>query len=258
MKALPYVEYRNGTTPIVFLHGLMEDARMWSDMLGDLPFRCYALDLPGYGQAQDRSFESVSSAAKAVHETVQSLDLQNFILVGHSMGGYVALSYLEQFPDRLMGMGLIHSHPFADSEAKKLERNKAIQFIEKFGLSIYAQQFFSNLFARSYKDNLAIHTLSLRSTQQSQERVIESMEALKNRKDQSQTAIENDTPTLWVLGTEDNLVDIDRTLEVAATSNQTQIEIYENVGHMSMFEHTKVLRKDLIKFVRFCEQIHQA
>jgi pimeloyl-ACP methyl ester carboxylesterase len=174
------------------------------------------------------------------------------------MGGYVGLSYLEQFPNHLMGLGLIHSHPFADSEEKRKERDKTIQFIDKFGLSIYAQQFFPSLFARSYKDNLAIHTLSLRSTQQQQDHVIQSIKALKDRKDQTQTAIQNNTPTLWVLGTEDNLVDLNRTIEVAAKSDQTQIEVYENVGHMSMFEHTKVLRKDLIKFVRFCEQIHQA
>lgn len=258
ITSLPFVEYRNGTTPVVFLHGLMEDARMWSDFLGDLPFRCYAIDLPGYGQAKERAFESVTLVAQAVHQTIESLDLKEFILIGHSMGGYVGLSYLQQFPEYLMGLGLIHSHPFADSEEKKIERDKTIQFIDKFGLSIYAQQFFPSLFARSYKDNLAIHTLSLRSTQQNQNRVIESMKALKARKDQTQTTIKNDTPTLWVLGTEDKLVDLDRTVEVAAKSDQAQIEVYENVGHMSMFEHTKVLRKDLIKFVRFCERFHQA
>ncbi|NBB88790.1 MAG: alpha/beta fold hydrolase [Bacteroidetes bacterium] len=254
-NTLPFTEYRNGNTPLVFLHGLMEDARMWADFLSDLPFRCIAMDLPGYGKAQDKSFESVSAAAAAVHETIQDLELQNFILIGHSMGGYVGLSYLNQFPSSLMGLGMIHAHPFADSEEKRAERDKAIQFIEKFGLGIYAQQFFPSLFARSYKDNLAIHTLSLRSTQLNQERIIESIRSLKHRPDLTKTVIENALPTLWVLGTEDKLVDLDRTAEVAAKSDQTQIEIYENVGHMSMFEHTKVLRKDLIRFVRFCEQV---
>lgn len=258
INSLPYSEYRNGSTPLIFLHGLMEDARMWSDLLGDLPFRSFSIDLPGYGKARDQKFESVAAAAQAVHQTIQALELKEYILIGHSMGGYVALSYLEQFPDRLMGVGLIHSHPFADSEEKIQERKKTIQFIEKFGLGIYAQQFFPTLFARSYKDNLAIHSLSLRSTQQDQNRVIESMQALMERADQTATVLNQELPTLWVLGTEDKLVELNATVEVAAKSDQTQIEVYENVGHMCMFEHTKVFRKDLIKFVRFCEKVREA
>lgn len=257
-KLLPYTEFRNGTTPLIFLHGLMEDARMWTDLLSDLPFRSIAIDLPGYGQAKDQKFESVPAAAQAVHKTLESLELKEYILVGHSMGGYVALSYVDQFPDLLMGAGFIHSHPFADSEEKKAERKKTMQFIEKFGLGMYAQQFFPTLFARSYKDNLAIHTLSLRATQQDQNRVIESIQALMEREDYSDKLVRQELPTLWILGTEDALVDANRTVEVAATSDQTQIEVYENVGHMCMFEHTKVFRKDLIRFVRFCENVREA
>ncbi len=255
---LSYQEYRNGSPTLVFLHGLMEDARMWDDFLSDLPFHCYAIDLPGYGGSKEYAFSSIAEAAKLVNETIQKLELKNVVLVGHSMGGYVALSYAKQFPDHLMGLGMIHSHPFADSEEKIAEREKTIEFINKFGLGIYAQQFFPNLFARSYKDNLAIHTLSLRSTQQEQDRVIESMRALIKRPDEVETATKLEIPSLWVLGTEDRLMELERTLEVAATCDQAQIEVYENVGHMSMFEHTKVLRKDLIKFTRYCELVSEA
>lgn len=257
-KKLSYREYRNGTPNLVFLHGLMEDARMWDDFLIDLPFHCYAIDLPGYGGSKQHEFSSVAEAAKLVNETVEKLELKTFVLVGHSMGGYVALSYAKQFSDDLLGLGMIHSHPFADSEEKVAEREKTIDFINKFGLSIYAQQFFPNLFARSYKDNLAIHTLSLRSTQQDQGRVIQSMRALIRRPEEVETAKSLNMPSLWVLGTEDKLMDLERTLEVAATCDQAQIEIYENVGHMSMFEHTKVLRKDIIKFIRYCVLVNEA
>jgi pimeloyl-ACP methyl ester carboxylesterase len=257
-QALPYREFKNGKTCLVFLHGLMEDARMWTDLLSDLPFYSVAIDLPGYGQAQDQTFDSIADAAESVELTLQKIEINSCVVIGHSMGGYVALSYLEKYPEKLLGVGLLHSHPFADSEEKKQERNKSIAFIEKFGLEIYAQQFIPSLFARSYKDNLAIHTLSLRATQQSQAGVIQSMRAMQQRTDRSSVVLSSDTPMLWVLGTEDHLVDLHRTLDVAAKSDQSMIEVYEKVGHMSMFEHSNVLYKTLIKFVRYCEQISRA
>ncbi len=257
-QVLPYREFHNGDTTLVFLHGLMEDARMWSDLLSDLPFHSIAIDLPGYGQAQNQSFESIADAAESVELTLRKIEPKSYVIIGHSMGGYVALSYLEKYPEKLLGVGLLHSHPFADTEDKKQERDKSIAFIEKFGLEIYAKQFFPSLFARSYKDNLAIHALSLRATQQSQAAVIQSMQAMKQRSDRSSAVLNSEIPILWVLGTEDHLVDLHRTLDVAARSDQSMIEVYEKVGHMSMFEHTSVLYKTLIKFVRYCEQIHRA
>jgi pimeloyl-ACP methyl ester carboxylesterase len=65
---------------------------------------------------------SMRDMGEDVVRMMERMDIPSAIIVGHSMGGYIALSILKNFPERIIGIALIASHIYADSESKKKQR----------------------------------------------------------------------------------------------------------------------------------------
>lgn len=102
-----------GPQPVLLLHGAFATSRWWQPTLALLPseqFTAYAPDLPGCGRS-DRTEAPASYAVEAlagvIAELIDSLDLWNLHLVGHSLGAAVALSYLLAHPGRLRSLTLV-------------------------------------------------------------------------------------------------------------------------------------------------------
>ena len=136
------VAYRKiGNGPAVILvHGFGEDGNIWKNQEEILSEK-YTLilpDIPGSGGQSDLLSEKdhpvqISDYAESIKEIIDEEKLESFILIGHSMGGYIALAFAEKYPGILKALGLFHSSAFADSEEKKATRTKAIEFIHEHG-----------------------------------------------------------------------------------------------------------------------------
>jgi pimeloyl-ACP methyl ester carboxylesterase len=100
---------------VVFLHGLGGSQSTWQIVLGELAdrYRVVAIDLPGHGQsdksAPDAADYSVPGIAAAIGEAVESLKLAPAIVVGHSLGGAVALQLALDRPELVTGLVLVDS-----------------------------------------------------------------------------------------------------------------------------------------------------
>ena len=91
--------------PLVLLHGFLEDSRMWEGLsqTWNIHGAVLMIDLLGHGQSDSLSpVHSMELMAEAVDAVVQFCQLPSFHLLGHSMGGYVALAYAE------LHLSLIH------------------------------------------------------------------------------------------------------------------------------------------------------
>ena len=87
---IAYMDEGEGPYTLLFIHGLGSYAPAWNKNLGELAekYRCIALDLPGYGQSEKGDYPfSMAFFAEAVEAFIDSLGLENIVLVGHSMGG---------------------------------------------------------------------------------------------------------------------------------------------------------------------------
>ena len=112
---------------LVLLHGFLEDSRMWDGLIKDFEKlgSVIRIDLPGHGQSGNFSeVHSMEDMADVVHEVSSVLGLKKPVVLGHSMGGYVALAYAELY-ENIGGLGLFFSTPYADSQARKMMRDKA-------------------------------------------------------------------------------------------------------------------------------------
>lgn len=250
---LSYKKFGDYKRNIVFLHGFCEDSRMWNEFIDEAGLNAISIDLPGYGGSTQFDVTSLKDMAEKVHNTIEKLRITDYIIAGHSMGGYVAMEYLARYEDKLKGLALIHSHPFADSEERKEQRRRSMEFVDKYGVEVYAKQFFPKLFSTEHRDNFAIHSLSLRATQLSQSTIMNSLQAMIDRKDHSDTYKNAEIPVMLVAGTQDSLVNLKSVTEISVEPKRSMIKIYDHVGHMSMFEKPNALRSDLRRFIEFCE-----
>ena len=113
-------------TPVVLLHGFGEDGNIWKKQHGLPGVQLIIPDLPGSGKSELTEDMSMEGMARTIHQVLEKLNISNFILIGHSMGGYISLAFAALYPDGLKALGLLHSSAFADTEEKKLPAKKAL------------------------------------------------------------------------------------------------------------------------------------
>ncbi|QOR73498.1 alpha/beta hydrolase [Cruoricaptor ignavus] len=124
----------NADKTLVLLHGLMENSHIWDGMQSRLEkdFRLVKIDLPGHGKSElTGEISTVEMMATKVKQVTDELNLTDFYLLGHSMGGYTALAFAEKWPEVLAGFSLFFSTYLPDSEEKKETRRKSFRIIEQ-------------------------------------------------------------------------------------------------------------------------------
>jgi pimeloyl-ACP methyl ester carboxylesterase len=108
-QSLFYATRGQSGAPVVFVHGAGDNHLVWNGQLAVLSalVRAYALDLPGHGRSTGMGRRSIYDYAVAVCEFLDKLRLDRAILVGVSMGGAIAQTFGLEFPDRVLGLGLV-------------------------------------------------------------------------------------------------------------------------------------------------------
>jgi esterase len=173
-KRLNYQILGSDSSPkLVFLHGIMGQGRNWLSIAKKFSkqFQCLVYDQRGHGRSfhPNQGFE-LGDFSKDLHELLESIGWKEPIhLVGHSMGGRVALSYASQNPERLKKLVIVDIGPSANWDSMQsilekldfvptpfLSRSDARDFMENQFLSRYPNKmvmefFFSNLVDREGK-----------------------------------------------------------------------------------------------------------
>jgi pimeloyl-ACP methyl ester carboxylesterase len=107
-------EKGKGNLSLVFLHYWGGSRRTWSEVIAPLSerFRCIAVDLRGWGKSDHHADDySVLAQANDIEKVVEELNLMEFVLVGHSMGGKIAQLLAGRQPDGLRGVVLVAPAP---------------------------------------------------------------------------------------------------------------------------------------------------
>ena len=242
-----------GTGPaVVLLHGFGEDHRIWESVLPAFT-GCQVLlpDLPGTGGSALQDETSMESMAAWVRELLDQEEIQTCVLIGHSMGGYIALAFAEAYPDRLRGFGLFHSSAYADTEEKKQTRRKGIDFIRQHGAGAFLDTTTPNLFApatRETRSDLVKNALATWRDQPA-DSLVAYYEAMMARPDRTSVLRHARVPVLWILGRHDGPVPIKDGLAQVPLAPVTALTILEESGHMGMLEETEKSAKALRDFL---------
>ncbi len=245
-------------SPLVLLHGFCEDRSIldhFHDELVNAGYRLICIDLPGFGDSGVVEQVTIEQMSEMVNAVVQQLiPTDPFVLIGHSMGGYVTLAYARKFSANLRGIGLFHSHPFADSEEKKANRQKSIEFISVNGHQKFVRQLMPNLFAESFRNSnpAVVEKLIEVGIRQSPAGIIYAQQAMMKRTDQSRVLQEFSKPVLFIIGAQDGAVSWHQSLAQTHLPSISFIKSLEQVGHMGMFEAKAKTQAAIIEFAEYC------
>jgi pimeloyl-ACP methyl ester carboxylesterase len=94
--------------PVVFLHGFQTNHLSWWQQLAALSseYHCIAVDQRRFGLSEDTEEKGVSAFVDDLVDLFDTLDINQAVLVGHSMGGWTVSSFATQYPERVVGMVL--------------------------------------------------------------------------------------------------------------------------------------------------------
>ncbi|RDV15618.1 alpha/beta hydrolase [Pontibacter diazotrophicus] len=238
---------------LVFLHGFCESKQVWADFMKPLQqqFRTIALDLPGHGDnTEGISSYSMEDMAEDVKRRLDELGVKKCLLIGHSMGGYVSMAFAEKYSHMLNGLCLFHSSALPDTDEKKENRNKTIDYVERHGVVNFINPFVEPLF---YSENRArlkeeIEMMKEIGRQTPKETVLGALAAMRDRSDRSEVLKKAKYPVLFIFGKDDGAVPMEKALEQCHLPDNSMVYFIAKTGHMGMFERTYETRKTLEKF----------
>ncbi len=238
---------------IVLLHGYLESKEIWNDFAKELceNFQVIIPDIPGHGKS-DLTNErlSVEKMAESVKLILDKENVGKCLLVGHSMGGYVALAFLDLFPELLIGLTLFHSSPYADTQEKKQNRDREINIIRQGKKAQIYNTHFPNTFA---KENVEKFTDDIEKCKEvardmSDDGIIAVLEAMKARPDRSKILKATKIPVQYIIGEKDNFIPMNILNKLQLPDN-SEVVVLENSGHMGFIEDRGNVLNAIIDFV---------
>lgn len=253
--------------PVVLIHGFPEDGSIFDRQINFLKEHCLLIvpDLPGSGRSEllvtsyklpvtgnlQPATISIEDYADCIKAMLEQESISSCIMLGHSMGGYITLAFAEKYPNLLSGFGLIHSTAFADNEEKKINRQKAIDFMEEHGAFAFVKTGIPNLFSPQSKEAFPQKIASLieKSKNVSTKACQQYYAAMMNRPDRTHVLKGNPLPVLFVIGEEDVAAPLNDLLQQIDLPESVYIHILKSVGHMSMLEAPDDLNKFLLDYI---------
>jgi pimeloyl-ACP methyl ester carboxylesterase len=226
---------------MVLLHGFLESSEIWNKFASQLlkhQCRVIAIDLPGHGQSENIGYiHKMELMADCVKKVIDHLDISDFILIGHSMGGYVSLAFAEKHKSLLKGLILFHSSAKADDKQKKQSRLKAIE-VAKQNQSMYVNATIPGLFKAENLEKYKTELEEIKSLahQTSQQGIVAALEGMRRRKGRQMILRSFNQPVLFIIGKHDQAIPLQKVLPQLTLSYHTEALILEGAAHMGFIE----------------------
>jgi len=249
---------------VILIHGFCEDHSIWwpaADRLQKKGYRTHLLDLPGFGLSPlYRDDVSLQDMAAGIAAMIAELGIVSPLILGHSMGAYVGLALAELGTVQLGGLGLVHSHPHADSPTQRELRIKSVAFLQQHGTDPYLRQLYPSLFTDAYLQQYPdlLQYLLQMGRRAPVSGIQNALRAMAARPDRSEVLRHATYPILFLLGEQDNLIPRHKALDFVHLPKEAMIELRADMGHMGMFEAKEEWTQILENFADHCREAARA
>ena len=236
---------------VVLIHGFPLNSLVWDDFSSELSKTCrvYVPDLPGFGNSPLLKMPfSINDVATEIICWIEDLKLDHPVIIGHSLGGYVVLAIAHLKPELPSKIGLFHSTAYPDSEEKKQNRNKVLDFISKNGVLAFTSNFTSTLFANP--DHPSVPYVREISVKTPMETVVGYTQAMRDRDSRLDLMKDFPRPILIIAGEKDGGISVESVEKQAELAASPEIHILKGVAHMGMFENPELTGKIIKAFVQ--------
>ena len=239
---VPIFYEQQGAGPcLILLHGFLESSAIWKKIIPQLTekFRVLVIDFPGHGLSANLEEPlSMEKGAEIINSILEHLNIDEMFMVGHSMGGYIALAFLEQFSEKVKGVVLMNSTTFADSPTRILNRKKALELVEQ-NKDSFVSLTIHGLFSKSDKVEFSSEIEMLKKVviQYSKKGIKNAIKGMMARKDRTNILRKYRGKKLIVTATEDPIIPLEISQDI---SKQTDSELFTLPGgHMSWLTQDK-------------------
>jgi len=248
---ISYTDQGKGTA-VVLLHGFLENQTMWKAFIPELSkkHRIITIDLLGHGATACLGYvHTMEDQADMVHHILHELKIRKAVLIGHSMGGYVALAFAELYPNNIKGIVLVNSTSRADSDERKANRDRATVAVKQ-NYSAFIRMSIANLFSEDNRERLAdsIEEVKLEALKTQLQGIVAALEGMKIRKDREVILHFTPYPIQFVLGKKDPVLNYDETIDQIEGTN-VKLHTFPD-GHMSHIENEAELLVVLSGFLK--------
>lgn len=241
-------------TAVVLIHGFLENSTMWKDIIIELSKknRIITIDLLGHGKTDCIGYvHSMELFAETIAAVLKHLQIRKTILVGHSLGGYVALAFAEKNPQKIKGLCLMNTTSNEDDHERKKLRSRANKIIQNNFTNMVSMSF-TNLFGKKsstlFKEEMK---LALNEALQTPiQGYIAAQEGMRIRPNRNHVLAKNNFKKLLIIGEKDPVLAYHTSLQEAKKTN-SEFVVFPD-GHMSHIENKSALNSALKHFVKHC------
>jgi pimeloyl-ACP methyl ester carboxylesterase len=234
---------------IIAIHGFLGNNEMWKEILpSHFPFSFYTPQLAGHGNNDNLSSSSIEEFANHVLQQIEPNDSDEYIWIGHSMGGYVAAHLAKTFHIQTKAILFFHSTADADSELKKQDRLRAIEAAEKHK-ALYAANLIDGLFHNADEHRIAITDQLGKIEGMSAASTVQSLRAMRERESSIPFLQIAEFPIYYFAGANDNVLSLDKMKAEWSLLPQAHTTVIPEIGHMGHIENiaaTKSFFEDVI------------
>lgn len=243
--------------PIVFVHGFPLSRGAWGRQIEALKAsnRVIAPDLRGLGENDAAAgIITMGQFAEDVHALLQQLKTGPVVLVGHSMGGYVALAFAKKYPDMLRGLVLVATKAGADTPDAAAGRRATAEKVKAGGPGVVVDAMTPKMLAASNQDPTLLDQVRGFMAPSKPESVMAALLGMAERPDSTPMLANIVAPTLVITGADDIVIPPAESEKLAAAIPGAQLNKIANAGHLVAFEQSTEFNKalqDWLKGIKF-------
>ena len=249
------VEVRGEGPAVLFVHGYPLDRTLWQHQLGALTgFRRIAPDLRGLGlsDAPDLGY-SMATYADDLAALLDALHVDQAVVVGLSMGGYIALEFARRYRARLRGLVLMDTRAEADAPEVRKARETAMQVARERGAAAIATQMVPTLFAPGAAQTMPQVVDRVRAMMEAApvKGIVGALAAMRDRADNTPFLRElGEIPTLVVVGEQDQTTPPRVVRGVAEGIPGAMLSVIPGAGHLPPVEQPLATTRVLAEFLQ--------
>jgi pimeloyl-ACP methyl ester carboxylesterase len=239
---------------VVLLHGFIETCTMWDVFIPELSkkYRLICIDLPGHGRSECFGYtHTMEEMASCVEAVLKELRIRKVKLIGHSMGGYVALAFADLYPDYIKGVCLFFSTSKSDSDQKKKDRTRAINVVKENHKS-FIRVAFPKLFRSKYRltKKIEIKAAKNEALRTSKQGIIAALEGMKKRPSREILLKFPPYPIYIVSGLKDPVIPVSTIEKQMNRSENISGVTLKEPGHMGHIEAPDDCLRELKWFLK--------
>ena len=244
-----------GERCVVLLHGYLESMLVWDEFVDLLKkdLRVVTLDLPGHGVSMiNGEVHTMEYLADCVALTMDALGIDKYSVVGHSMGGYVALAMLDKYAKHLENITLLSSTTSADSQEKCDRRRREIELIKAGKKNTLARLVPHVGFAAQNVNRLKDYIEDIRELIliSEDEGVIAILGGMIERKSRGEQLRDSGIPHLFIFGRHDYYIPQEVADEMIEQDPNAKVVWLEESGHMGFYEEPEKCAEAILNMIK--------